>query len=801
MSLLQRKNVYQQDINGQANPKAIIQGAMYRFTVLTSKLIRMEYAADGVFEDRPTQSIWNRSFDVPEFRLVEDEENLQIITEDVHLYYKKGPFSERTLYVELKGNYSAYHSRWSYGMKLDTLKGTARTLDTADGAVELEDGVISKNGFSCIDDSKSLILTEDNWVEPRRQDVIDLYFFGYGRHYLEAIRDLYKLTGPTPLLPRQIMGNWWSRYWRYDEQEYKELITRFKAEDIPFSVSVVDMDWHLVDIPEKYGSGWTGYTWNKELFPDPKGFMSWLHDSNMWITLNLHPADGVRAHEEMYEPMAKELGVDYENEDRIEFDFSNRAFIDAYFKHLHHPQEADGVDFWWIDWQQGATSKMEGLDPLWMLNHYHAVDLARDGKRPLIFSRYAGVGSHRYPVGFSGDTVISWDSYDYQPYFTATASNIGYSWWSHDIGGHFMGAKDDELSTRWLQYGVFSPIMRLHSSCNIFNGKEPWRYSMECSEIMKEYLRLRHQLVPYLYTMNYQTHKELTPLVQPVYYQYPNEDRAYEMKNQYFFGSELMVCPITTKVNPKLHVASVKAWLPEGKWFDFFTGTMYSGGKTMRLFRSLHTQPVLAKAGAIVPMTRHVKHENSIENPTNLDVMIFPGADNTFELYEDNGIDLSYREGQFAITKMALNWSEQATFTISVATGDTSVVPAKRNLRLFFRGVNKIEKVNVTIAGNECAYEASYDVATQTMVIELLAVSVGDEVIVAFATENVITTNSNMMEKVYCFLDHAEIEFSLKDYLYRLIDRTKDRYKLMIELHAMDLEKDLVDALLEIILP
>ncbi|MCY1691547.1 hypothetical protein OVA29_13305 [Exiguobacterium sp. SL14] len=387
--------------------------------------------------------------------------------------------SANTLYIDVLGNFSTYYSRYTFGGPLRTLKGTARTLDHADGVIPLEEGILSRQGYAAIDDSNAFVLTEDHFVEPRRSGTHDIYYFGYGHDYKQALRDFYHLTGPTPMLPRQVLGNWWSRYWRYSEKEYKDLMTRFKTEDIPFSVSVIDMDWHVTDIPERYGSGWTGYTWNRDLFPDPRGFLQWLKDDDRMVTLNLHPADGVRGFEEAYEAMAVAMGVDPESDVRIPFDFSDRTFIENYFTKLHHPHEADGVDFWWIDWQQGANSKMKGLDPLWMLNHYHALDIARDGNRPLIFSRYAGPGSHRYPVGFSGDTIISWASLQFQPYFTATASNIGYGWWSHDIGGHQRGEKDDELSTRWLQYGVFSPIMRLHSTMSIFNGKEPWRYSTD----------------------------------------------------------------------------------------------------------------------------------------------------------------------------------------------------------------------------------------------------------------------------------------------------------------------------------
>ena len=155
-------------------------------------------------------------------------------------------------------------------------------------------------------------------------------------------------------------------------------------------------------------------------------------------------------------------------------------------------------------------------DPLAAVEAYFAEVEKWKGNRPLTFSRYAGVGSHRYPVGFSGDSVISWESLQFQPYFTNTASNVGYGWWSHDIGGHMMGIRDDELMARWVEYGVFSPINRLHSTDNPFNGKEPWKFDKITQGVMEDYLRLRHGMVPYLYTMNHRANYDDLPLIQPM---------------------------------------------------------------------------------------------------------------------------------------------------------------------------------------------------------------------------------------------------------------------------------------------
>lgn len=774
----------------QARPDAIIQGDVYRFTVLTSRMIRLEYAADGQFEDRPTQTVFNRDFPVPAYRIVENEEELQIITEHVHLHYTKGPFAANTLYIDVLGNFSTYYSRYTFGGPLRTLKGTARTLDHADGVIPLEEGILSRQGYAAIDDSNAFVLTEDHFVEPRRSGTHDIYYFGYGHDYKQALRDFYHLTGPTPMLPRQVLGNWWSRYWRYSEKEYKDLMTRFKTEDIPFSVSVIDMDWHVTDIPERYGSGWTGYTWNRDLFPDPRGFLQWLKDDDRMVTLNLHPADGVRGFEEAYEAMAVAMGVDPESDVRIPFDFSDRTFIENYFTKLHHPHEADGVDFWWIDWQQGANSKMKGLDPLWMLNHYHALDIARDGNRPLIFSRYAGPGSHRYPVGFSGDTIISWASLQFQPYFTATASNIGYGWWSHDIGGHQRGEKDDELSTRWLQYGVFSPIMRLHSTMSIFNGKEPWRYSTDAANVMKKYLQLRHQLVPYIYTMNARNHFDGLPLVSPMYYEHPEDDQAYNVPNQFYFGTELIVAPMVTPMHRKLHMTSTTAWLPEGEWFDFFNGHRYRGGKQIRLFRYLEDQGVLAKAGAIVPLGRHLEQSNALHNPKELEVVVFPGASNRFTLFEDDSSGVAHRDGVNVETTFALDWGARE-LTIAAPTGHRDLLPESRSITLILRGVREgyVQRDGESVTGH-------YDHATQSLRVELGEVT--DTITLSLQVE--MSTNENKMDRLYTFLDQAEISYDLKDRLYRLLSQKLDPVNMMHQLQALELEKDLVDCLLELML-
>lgn len=791
------EELYRIKTEGHAEDAAIIQGEKYRFTVLTEEMIRLEYCEDGKFEDRATQCVIDRKFKVPEYQVIENEESLEIITDKIHLVYNKQKFTDYGLSVQVRGNISVYHSIWHFGEEATDLRGTARTLDEADGAIELEHGIISRFGYGILDDSRSLVITEDGWVEPRKEDCIDIYFLGYGHEYEHCLKDYYHLTGKTPLLPRYALGNWWSRFYRYNDQEYKALMTRFEKEEIPFSVSVIDMDWHLVDIDPKYGSGWTGYTWNKELFPDPKEFMTWLHDHGLKVTLNVHPAGGVQAHEEKYKEMAEAMGRDWEKEEPVNFDVTDQKFLKAYFEYLHHPNEEEGVDFWWLDWQQGGLSKIPGLDPLWMLNHYHYLDSGRRGKRRLTFSRYAGMGSHRYPVGFSGDTIISWESLAFQPYFTANASNVGYGWWSHDIGGHMKGYRDEELSTRWIQFGVFSPIMRLHSSNSAFTGKEPWNYNAVSENIMKRYLKLRHEMIPYLYTMNYHASHDGQPLIRPMYYLEPEQPEAYEVPNEYYFGTELVVCPITEPTDKAAGTACVKAWIPEGKWYDIFSGLKYDGGRMLELYRSLEDIPVLAKEGAIIPLTDLTEYTNSVENPKELAVKIVPGKKNAFILMEDTGDTCEDKEENWAQTK--LEWINENEFIIHPANGNLDVIPKCRTWRMEFYGIADVDNLEVTVGGKAIETERIYDEKRHICQVNIPETEVTEQITISFSKGYLLMENNKPAE-IFALLYQAKIEYEVKEKIYAYMKEGKTSSEVLGIIQAMHLPDSVYGMLSEVLL-
>ncbi len=762
------KNTFCWKSDSKTMDEYVIRKNNVRLSVLTDRLLRVEVDKNCHFTDEPTQSVINRNFACPQFKVIEDGNIVIIIT--TKTIFKYDTKKEKMIGISLKGgkNLTEYQK--------GNLKGTYRTLDTTVGAIELENGIMSTEGVAVYDDKKSLLLNHDGAIVARKATCKDEYYFAYNHDYRACLKDFFSLCGQVPLIPRYCLGNWWSRYKAYTQQEYIDLMNKFIKKEIPITVATIDMDWHWVDVNERFGNekkqlsvsgkiddifnggGWTGYSWNTELFPDYKGFLKWLQEKNFKVTMNLHPAQGVRFFEDMYEEMAEKMGVDPKTKQRIPFDITDPKYVDAYFNVLHKPYEKDGVDFWWIDWQQGKNTKVKNLDPLWALNHYHTLANEVDNKRPLILSRYAQVGSHRYPLGFSGDTKVCWECFDFQPYFTNTATNIGYTWWSHDIGGHHMGSKDDELYTRWVQYGLYSPIMRLHSTSNEFMGKEPWKHEYSAEKIATSCLRERHALIPYLYSMNYRTHKKCLAICEPMYYAYPDEKSSYEVKNQYFFGSELLVAPITTKKCNRTNLSEVEVWLPEGRWTDIYTGAIYNGDRKIKMYRGIESIPVLAKEGAIIPLSADDRNNDS-SNPKDMILRIYRG-NNTFELYEDDGVTNNFKNGEFAITRYMVSQRQyNLKFTVFPAEGDISVVPEKRSYKFIFEDVSDFENLSVKLNGKVKNVEVEKE--NEKVYVFLNAVTPETKIEIEF-TDITARTNRDKKEQIIELITKYQLDVAYK---------------------------------------
>lgn len=740
-------------VNSRAQTEAIVQKDTARFTILTSQLIRMEFSPSQTFEDRPSQVFWYRKLPIPEFDSSIKQNIITIETEKIILTYELSEFGFHPdfLSVFLKDT----GRTWHYGQEdHSNLKGTLRTLDRLDGGILRKPGLVSRSGWSVYDDSQSLVFNNDGWLENRNSPsgTVDLYFFGYGRDFNQCIIDFQTISGKPPILPRFALGNWWSKYWAYHQDELVALMREFQENGIPLSVCIVDMDWHIVNTGNE-SSGWTGYTWNTTLFPDPKGFIGQIHAMGLKTALNLHPASGIYPHEAQYEQMAIQLGIDPQSKQPIPFNIADPDFASAYFSILHHPLEEMGVDFWWIDWQQGKDSSLKGLDPLFWLNHLHFFDLARDGiKRPFIFSRWSGLGNQRYPIGFSGDTLVTWKSLQFQPYFTATAANVGYGWWSHDIGGHMGGVEEPELYLRWLQYGVFSPVLRLHSTNSAYHERRPSAYDAETERLAIKAFRLRHALIPYLYTAAWRNHQEGILPIRPMYHLYPNEGDAYQCPGQYTFGSELIAAPITTPCHQDTRLSRQLVWLPEGDWFDFFTGEAYSGGGWYAIYGDLERIPVFAKAGGIVPLSPKTG-QAGVDLPESLIIKVFPAASNQYSLYEDDGETQNYLKGDFALTNMHLKWlGNKLTFTIDPVQEKPELLPSERAYSLVFHTINPPENILIQVNGQEIEADRFYDHEQQQLSINNISLSTNDTLFVEVSAQVNLCYQQPHVKTSLCYL-------------------------------------------------
>ena len=705
-------------LSAQSSGNVAYQDGQVRFTVITDGVIRLEWEPEGRFTDLASFVASERDYPEVDYKVKTSGKKVRIQTQKMTLEYKTGSGKFNAGNLVIKANDGFF--TWKPGMKQKhNLKGTFRTLDGLDGDVQtqnwvsdmkkgeirqFEDGILSKDGWTLIDESESYLFDDSEWAwvkERENKECQDWYFMAYGHDYKAALKDFTVFAGKMPLPPRFTFGYWWSRYWAYSDKEMRTLVDKFHAYDIPLDVLVVDMDWHYTD--EGRG-GWTGWTWNKSIFPNPGKFMDYLKDEGLKVTLNLHPADGFDHWEECYPALAKSLGKDPASKDRIEWINSDKQFMSNMFEQVMHPMQKEGLDFWWLDWQQHVyDTKLEKLHNTWWINYCYFSDMQRYGdKRPLLYHRWGGLGNHRYQVGFSGDATITWKSLEFQPYFTSTASNVLYGYWSHDIGGHLGDNIDPEMYTRWLQYGGFSPVMRTHSSKSGALNKEPWVFTKEYTNVIRQTVRQRYDMAPYIYAMARKGYDDGIALCRPLYYEWPEAQEAYDVKfrSQYMFGDNMLIAPVTKPMTDGF--AEMEIWLPEGSWYELHTGVLLEGGAVVKRHFALDEYGVYIKAGSVLPFYgEEVNNLNS--NDEDIYVTVFPGGEGCFEMYEDAGNDKDYAEA-YATTHISSRWNGNIqTVTVAPRKGSYEGMPAEREFKV--KVLASEAPANVTVNGENVPYE------------------------------------------------------------------------------------------------
>jgi len=703
-----------------------IIGKKYRITLLTERLIRLEYSKTGVFEDRATQNVIKRNFERVIYNITQSETLIQINTKYYTIDYVKernfkgstmSPAS--TLRVTLKDTDKVWHYNHPETRNFGTI---GYSLDDYSGKLNLSKGLYSTDGFAVLDDSNSYVLNEFKEFVQRENDVIDIYLFMYKKDLGLCLKDYYTLTGYPPLIPRYALGNWWYKNEQYNTEDIKNIVSKFKEEQIPISVFLLG---------DKWADDTNNYNFNPNLIND-KEIGLYLKTNNIKFGLTINPFKGVNGKNII--PFTKEIINDY-------FNNEIRNFLTS------------GISIFNLDY-----NNINDKHNMQVLNHYHYVMGEQMlNQRGLTLCRNTSLSMHRYPIIFSGKTKVNFETLNIIPYYNASASNMGISWIAHPIGGFYGGIEDDELYLRYIQLATFSPIFLLSSDAGKYYKREPWKWYNSLKEIACKYMRLRNKLIPYLYTEAYIYHKSGSPLIQPLYYSYPKIYDEPIYRNQYFLGTQLLVAPITKTKNTIMNRVVQKIFMPKGVWYNFLTGKKYPGNKYYMSFYKDEEYPVFAREGSIIPLSL----DKTTDNPTNMEFIIFPGSNGNYKLYEDDGITNNYKKSNFCITELNYEY-EKDNYTFTIAPQQMHYnIPTNRNYKIRFKNT---KAANIYTKINGLPYQAEAYIEKNDLIIYLKNINTANKVEVNIQGENIeVEAVSLINDDIKEIIDDLEIETSIKE--------------------------------------
>lgn len=746
--------------DGVARQRAIVVAGDARFEVLTPEVIRLEYSPDGSFLNQPTFNILDRNLPVPAYTETESGGWLQLRTSDEVLRYRlgSGAFTPQDTTLQLlhplPGFPSTVTPTWpgecTYGQ---SCQSTAATLSGGAEIATDHSGNQSTAGFiaglqntgssaswqvlGAPAGSADVTIRYSNYISaiggpaPRTMSLVVNGSATYGQNYTSALEDLAKLTGPAPLLPEYLFGNWLSRYYPYTAADYEDqILPEYQANGVALDTISADTDW-------KSPNQWSGWEWNPSLFPDPQAFLSWAAAQAIRVTLNIHSSIATND-PELAEAQAvaggtlqpgfcgAPTGCDV-------FDWSDVAQAESNFV-LQQPLYNDGVAFTWLDWCcDGSEVSQPGVTPDSWINHLYAQQMLDTGQRGFVLSRIgaslqdptAGAYStgawadHRSAVAFTGDTWSTWNTLAMEAQLAQDEGSIGEPYVSDDIGG-FLGAPNggpnlpDDLYLRWLQLGTFQPIMREHSTEGQ-NARLPWEYDSATQAAGDQFLQLREELVPYLYTLAQQASSTGLPMTQALYLDYPDQSAAYDNPTEYMLGPDMLVAPVTSPGQ----VAKTTVWFPPGQWTDWFTGATIQGPSTQTLEVPDSRMPVFVKAGGIVPLQPATGHaENAGTAP--LTLRVFDGGDGSYSMYDDAGTGLGYQHGQSTQTPITstVNGPRTTTVKIGAAHGSYPGAPNSRSYTIDLVDVSAPR--TVLVDGRPLpSTDWDYDAAAHTLTVSV----------------------------------------------------------------------------------
>ena len=496
----------------------------------------------------------------------------------------------------------------------------------------------------------------------------------------EQLRQYTWLTGRQPMPPKWSLGYIQSKFGYETEAQTRGVIDTLRRREFPVDAVIIDLDWfeHMGDL-----------RWDREAFPEPFDMIEDLRDRGV-KTVNITETYITRP-SRLFEP-ALDRGFVGEHADGSPYvmpgwwscDECDVALLDVtdpaardWWWRQHPPFMGDKMAGFWTDLgepERHPTDMQHHLGPrnkihnvynhLWAQTLFRGWHSWRDNQRIFNLTRSASAGTQRYnPTLWSGDVATSFRAFRLQISFQLNVGLAGFGLYGSDLGG-FTGKTPPELYARWMQQGALSPSMRPHGSDK---PTEPWRYGDQVESIVRDVVRLRYRLMPYLYTLAWQNHRTGIPLARPLFFADPSDERLHEVEHSYLLGESLLVAPVLRD-----SARSRTVTLPEGTWIHYWTDEAMEGGRTVTVDAPLDEIPLFVKGGAILPMRPVAPHTDAQPADT-LDLAVYPDAGRTgsFSLYEDDGRTLNYQDGAYAVTDFSqrLRSRNDGTSDLSVSVG------------------------------------------------------------------------------------------------------------------------------------
>jgi len=499
------------------------------------------------------------------------------------------------------------------------------------------------------------------------------YYFIFGPDMPKVVSSYSSLTGTPELPPMWALGFHQSKWSYYPESNVKEIASEFRKLQIPCDAIYLDID---------YMDGFRCFTWDKNHFPDPKRMIQELEEDGFKTVVMIDPGIKVDRDYWIYNE-ALENGYFCKRGDgplmhgkvwpgECNFpDFTNPK-VREWWAELYKEFMSDlGVHAVWNDMNEPAVMEVPSKTaPLDTRHNYdghpcthrkahnvYGMQMVRatyEGvkkyvypKRPFVITRAAFSGTQRYSSTWTGDNVATWEHLWIANVQVQRMCLSGYSFVGSDIGG-FAEQPDGELFARWVQLGIFHPFCRVHSSGD-HGDQEPWSFGSEITDIVRKFVELRYQLLPYLYTMFYKYTKENIPMVQSLVFFDQEDNQTHFRTDEFIFGDKILVCPIQEP-----NAQGRRMYVPRGEWYDFWTNEYVEGGKEKWVAAALDMIPIFVKAGSIIPKypVQQYVGEKKIEELV-LEVYYKEGTE-TSEVYEDANNGYDYKKGRYSLSNYKL---------------------------------------------------------------------------------------------------------------------------------------------------